>query len=238
MAAVTICSDFGAQNDKVQVGQLTLKILKMTSTDKGMDNWNAHPLLEGMQNGTTLEAVLVMPFKARNTLPLLLLYSCSIMCNSLQSHGLQHTKLPCTSQFPGLCSHSCLLSRWCHPTISSSVITFSSCSQSFPASGSFPVSRLFASGGLSIGALASVLLIEYAGLIFFRIDWFDFLAVQGTVKSLLQHHSSKAQPYIFVYPFSPRLPSHPGCCITLSRVLCSTVGPCWLSILNISADLF
>ena len=142
MAAVTICSDFGAQNDKVQVGQLTLKILKMTSTDKGMDNWNAHPLLEGMQNGTTLEAVLVMPFKARNTLPLLFLYSCSIMCNSLQSHGLQHTKLPCTSQFPGLCSHSCLLSRWCHPTISSSVITFSSCSQSFPASGSFSISWL------------------------------------------------------------------------------------------------
>ena len=54
------------------------------------------------------------------------------------------------------------------------------------------MSRLFASGGQSIGALASVLLIEYAGLISFRIDWFDFLAVQGTVKSLLQHHSSKA----------------------------------------------
>ena len=173
-----------------------------------------------------------------SALDMLLLFSCKVMSDSLWPHGLQHGRRLCPSLSLRVCSNSCSLNWWCHPPISSSVAPFSSCPQSFPASGSFPVSRLFASGGLSIGALASVLLIEYAGLIFFRIDWFDFLAVQGTVKSLLQHHSSKAQPYIFVYPFSPRLPSHPGCCITLSRVLCSTVGPCWLSILNISADLF
>ena len=77
-------------------------------------------------------------------------------------------------------------------TIASSVVPFS-CLQSFPASGSFPVSQFFPSGGESIGASASVLpKNEYLGLISFRIDWFDFLAVQGTLKSLLQHHSSKA----------------------------------------------
>ena len=86
------------------------------------------------------------------------------------------------------------LSWWCHPTISSSVAPFSSCPQSFPASGSFPVSQMFASGGQSIGASAStsVLPMDIPGLISFRMDWFDLLAVQGTLKSLLQHHSSKS----------------------------------------------
>ena len=70
---------------------------------------------------------------------------------------LQHIRLPCPSPFPGTCSNSCTLSQWCHPTISSSVIPFSSCLQFFPASGSFPMSQLFKSGGQSIGALASIL---------------------------------------------------------------------------------
>ena len=77
------------------------------------------------------------------------------MSNSLQPHGLQHTSLPCPSLSPGVCSDSCPLSQWCHPSISSSVVPFSSCPQSFPASGSFPVSQLFPSGGQSIGASAS-----------------------------------------------------------------------------------
>ena len=78
---------------------------------------------------------------------------------SLWPHGLQHTRLPCPSPTPGACSNSCPSSRWCRPTILSSVIPFSSCPQSFPASGSFPTSLFFASGGQSIGAsaLASVL---------------------------------------------------------------------------------
>ena len=77
------------------------------------------------------------------------------MSNSLQPHEQQHTRLPCPSLSPRVCSNSCPLSWWCHPTISSSVITFSSCPQSFPTSGSFPMSWLFASGGHSIGASAS-----------------------------------------------------------------------------------
>ena len=77
------------------------------------------------------------------------------MSNSLQPHGLQHTRLPCPSPTPGVYPDSCALSWWCRPTISSSVIPFSSCLQSFPASGSFPISQLFASDGQSIGASAS-----------------------------------------------------------------------------------
>ena len=80
----------------------------------------------------------------------------SVMCNSLQPHGLQHTRLPCPSPIPRACSNSCPSSRWCHPTISSSVIPFSSCLQSFPASGSFQMSQFLASSGQSIGASASI----------------------------------------------------------------------------------
>ena len=116
------------------------------------------------------------------------------MSNSLWPHGLQHNRPPCPSSNPGVYSNSCPLSWWCHPTISSSVIPFSSCLQSFPASGSFQMSQLFASGGQSIKSFSfsTSPSKEYSGLISFRMDWLDLLAVQGTLKSLLQHHSSKA----------------------------------------------
>ena len=113
-------------------------------------------------------------------------FCCSVVSDSLHLHGLQHARLPCPSPSPGVCSNACPLSQWCHPTIA----PFSSCPQSFPASGSFPMSWLFASGGQSIGASASVLPTNIRGW-FFRIDWFDLLAVQG-FSSLLQHHNSKA----------------------------------------------
>ena len=76
-------------------------------------------------------------------------------CPTLRLHGLQHARFPCPSPTPRACSNSCPSSQWCHPTISSSVVPFSSCPKSFPASGSFPTSQLFASGGQSIGASAS-----------------------------------------------------------------------------------
>ena len=82
-------------------------------------------------------------------------FSCSVVSDSLWPHGLQHARLSCPSPIPGACSNSCPYSRWCHPTISSSVVPFSSCLQFFPASGSFLMSQFFASGGQSIGALAS-----------------------------------------------------------------------------------
>ena len=88
-------------------------------------------------------------------LVLFLLFSRSVMSSSLRPHGLQHTMLPCPSASSGACSNSHPLSQWCHPTISSSIVPFFSCLQSFPASGSFPMSQLFASGDQSIGASAS-----------------------------------------------------------------------------------
>ena len=79
------------------------------------------------------------------------------------THGLQHTRLPCPSPSPRACSNSCPLNQWCHPTVSSSVISFSFCLQSYPASGSFPVSQLFTSDDQSIGASASVLPMNIQG---------------------------------------------------------------------------
>ena len=87
--------------------------------------------------------------------PQLVEFSCSVVSDSLRPHELQHARPPCPSPTPGVCSNSCPLSRWCHPTISSSVLPFSSCLQSFPASGSFLMSQFFASGGQSIGFSAS-----------------------------------------------------------------------------------
>ena len=87
-------------------------------------------------------------------LELQLLFSCSVVSNSLWPHSLQHTRPPCPSPSPGACSNSCPLSQWCHLTISSSSAPFCSCPQSFPASGSFPMGQRFTSGGQSIGASA------------------------------------------------------------------------------------
>ena len=116
-------------------------------------------------------------------------FSCAVVSNSLQHHGLPHVRPPCPSPTPGAYSKSCLSSQWCHLTISSSVVPFSSRLLSFPASVSFQRSQFFASGGQSTGVSASK---EYSGLISLRSDRLDLLAVQGSLKSLLQHHSSKA----------------------------------------------
>ena len=108
------------------------------------------------------------------------------MSNSSWPHELQHARPLCPPVSPGVFSNSCPLSRWCHPTISSSVTPFSSCSQSFPTSGSFPMNWLFASGGQSkywSFSFTISLSSEYSGLISFRMDWFDLLAIQGTLKS-------------------------------------------------------
>ena len=120
-------------------------------------------------------------------------FSCSVMSDSLQPCRLQHTRLPCPSPAPGVFPNSCPLSQWCHPTISSFVVPLSSHLQSFPGSGSFPMSQFFTSGGWNWSFSFSISPSDkYSGLISFRMDWLDLLAVQGTLKSLLQHHSSKA----------------------------------------------
>jgi len=133
-------------------------------------------------------------FEVKTTCALLhsVQFSCSAVSNSLWPHGPQHARLPCSSASPLACSNSCPTSRWCHPTISSSDITFSSCLQSFPGLGYFLIGQFFTSGGQSIGTSSISPFSEYSGLISSRIDWFGLPAVQGTLKSLLQHHSSKA----------------------------------------------
>ena len=100
---------------------------------------------------------------------------------------------PCPSPTRAVYSNSCPLSQWCHPTISSSVVPFSSCLQSFPAPGSFQMGQFFASYGQSIGVSASAAVLPVNIQDWFPWGWtgLDFLAVQGTLKSLLQHHSSK-----------------------------------------------
>ena len=118
---------------------------------------------------------------------LLLLFSSSLVSDSLQPHGLQQASLPCPSLAPRACANSCPLSRWCHPTISSSVTPFSSCPQSFPASGSFPKSQLFSSGGQSTGdsASASVLPMNIQG---------GFPLGSTNLISLLLRDSQKSSP--------------------------------------------
>jgi len=121
-------------------------------------------------------------------------FSHSVVSNSLWPHELQHARPPFPSPTTGVYSNLCPLSRWCHPAISSSVVPFSSCPQSLPASGSFPMSQLFAWGGQSTGvsALASVLPMNTQDGS--PLGWTGWISLQsrGILKSLLQHHSSKA----------------------------------------------
>ena len=118
-------------------------------------------------------------------------FSCSVMSNSSLLHWLQYSRCPCPSPSLRVFSNSCALNQWCHPTISSSVVPFSSCLQSFLASGSFTMNQLFTTGGQSIRASVSVLLMNIQ-------DWFPlglssliFLLSKG-LSSLFQHHSSKS----------------------------------------------
>ena len=140
-------------------------------------------------------------------------------CPTLRPHELQHSRPPCPSPTSKVYPNPCPSSRWCHPTISSSVVPFS-CPQSLPASGSFQMSQFFADQSevtkwpkywsFSFNISLSN---EHSGLISFRIDWLDLLAVQGTLKNLLQHHSSKASilrcSAFFIVQLSPQqiLPS-------------------------------
>ena len=112
------------------------------------------------------------------------------MSNSLQPHGLQHIRPPCPSPTPGVHPNPCPLSRWCHPAISSSVIPFSSCPQSFPASESFQMSQLFASGGQSIRVSASTSVLPLNTQDWFPLGWTGWISLQS--KGLSRVFSSTA----------------------------------------------
>ena len=136
-------------------------------------------------------------------------FSRSVVFNSLRPHESQNTRPPCPSPTPRVHPNPCPLSWWCHPIISSSVVPFYSCPQSFPASEAFPESALhirwpkYWSFCFNISPSN-----EHLGLISFGMDWLDLLAVQGTLKSLLQHHSSKASILLLSDFFIVQL-SHP-----------------------------
>ena len=120
-------------------------------------------------------------------------FSRSVVSDSLRPREPQHSRPPCPKPTPGVHPNPCPSSWWCHPTLSSSVVPFS-CPQSFPASGPFQMSQLFASGGQGIGSFSFNISpsSKHPGLFSFRVDCLDLLAVQGTLKSLLQLHSSEA----------------------------------------------
>ena len=106
-------------------------------------------------------------------------FSRSVVSESLRPHESQHARPPCPSQTPGVYSNSCPLSQWCHPAISSSVVPFSSCLQSLPASGSFPVSQLFTSGGQSIGVSASTWVLPMNTQDLSPLGWTDWISLQS-----------------------------------------------------------
>ena len=136
-------------------------------------------------------------------------FSCSAVSNSLWPHGLQHAMPPYPLPTLRVYSNSCPLSWWCHPTISSSVVPFSSCPQSFPASGSFPMSQFFTSGGQSIGVSASTSVLPMNIQDWFPLRWTVWISLQSkglsrvfSNSTVQRHHSS-----VLSFLYSPTLTS-------------------------------
>ena len=161
------------------------------------------------------------------------LFTHSVVSDSLQPHGLQHTGLSCPSSSPGACSNPCPLSQWYHPTISSSVAPFISCLQFFPASGSFQMSQIFASGGQSTGASASASVLPMS-----IQDWFP-LGLTGLISllskeisSLLQHQQFKRIKFSLLNPFFVQL-SLPY--ITTGKTIALTI---WTFVSKVMSLLF
>ena len=130
-------------------------------------------------------------------------FSCPVVSNCLWPHGLQHARPPCPSPTPRVYSNSCPLSWWCHPTISSSVVPFSSCFQSFPASGSFQMNQFFTSGGQSIAVWASTSVLPMNSQDWFPLGWSGWISLQSKGLSrvfsntIVQKHSI-AQVYLCI----------------------------------------
>ena len=139
-------------------------ISKSQSLEQDLEGLNKYPLNELVE--------VSKPFSSVQ-------FSHSVVSSSLWLHGLQHARLPCPSPTPGVHSNSCALSRWCHPTISSSVVPFSSNLQSFPASGSFPMSQFFASGGQRIGVSASASVLPMNIQDWFPLGWTGWISLQS-----------------------------------------------------------
>ena len=135
-------------------------------------------------------------------------FSCSVVSDSLRPHEPQHTRPPCPSPTPRVHPKLCPLSQWCHPTISSSVFPFSSCPQSFSASGSFPVSQLFASGGESIGVSASASVLPINIQDWFPLEWTGWISLQSKgLSRVLTPQFKSINSSVLSFLYSPTLTS-------------------------------
>ena len=143
--------------------------------------------------------------------PLTVQFSRSVVSDSLWPHGLQHTRPPCPSPTPRVYSNSCPLSLWYHPAISSSVVPFSSRLQSFPASGSFPMSQFFTSGGRSIGVSASTSVLPMSIQDWFPLgwDWLDLLTGRDSQESSSTPQFKSINSSVLCFLYSPCIVSHP-----------------------------
>ena len=135
-------------------------------------------------------------------------FSCSVLSDSLWPHGLQHARPPCPSPTPGVHSNSCPLSRWCHPTISSSVVPFSFCPQSFPASGSFQMSQFFVSGGQSIGVSASISVLPMNTQDWSPLGWTGWISLQSKGLSRVFSNTTVQKHQLFGAQLSLQSYSH------------------------------
>ena len=159
----------------------------------------------------------------------LVLFSCSVLSDSLRPHGLQHARPPCPSPTPGACSNSCPLSQWCHPT-TSSFVPFSSCLQPLSASGSFPMSQFFASSGQSIGASASASVLLMNIQDWFPLEWTSIILQSKGLSRVFsnttvqKHQFFDAQPSLWFNSLIPHPYMTTGKTITLTmRTLFSKV---------------
>ena len=135
-------------------------------------------------------------------------FSCSVISDSLQPHELQHTRPPCPSPTPGVHSNSCPLSRWCHTTISSSIVPLSSCPQSLPASGSFPMSQLFAWGGQNIGVSASASVLPMNTQDWSPLGWTGWISLQSKGLSRIFSNTTVQKHQFFSAQLSSQSNSH------------------------------
>ena len=135
-------------------------------------------------------------------------FSCSVVSNSLRPQGLQHTRPPCPSPTPGVYPNSCPLSQWCHPTISSSVIHFSSCLQTLPALGSFPRRQFYASGGQSIGVSASKSVFPMNTQDWSPLEWTGWISLESKGLSRVFSNTTVQKHQFFVIQLSSKSNSH------------------------------
>ena len=135
-------------------------------------------------------------------------FSCSVVSDSLRPHESQHTRPPCPSPTPGIHSNSCPLSQWCHPAISPSVVTFSSCPQSLPASGSFPMTQIFVWGGQNTGVSALVSFLPKNTQDWSPLEWTGWISLQSKGLSRVFSNTTVQKYQFFSAQLSSQSNSH------------------------------